>query len=111
MPLAPLVGSGAAATIARSHWWPLVMNVLEPLRIQSSPSRTAMLLRAARSDPPDGSGHADGEDLLAGGDAGQPAGLLPAVPRWTMGAQMSAWMPKHEAAEAWNSRSPRRTRR
>ena len=31
------------------------MNVLEPLRTQSSPSRTAVVFSAARSEPPDGS--------------------------------------------------------
>ena len=31
------------------------MKVLEPLSIQSSPSRTAVVFNAARSEPPDGS--------------------------------------------------------
>ena len=44
-----------AATSTRSADPPLVMKVLEPLRIQSSPSRTAVVLRLARSEPPPGS--------------------------------------------------------
>src|SRR5450759_2163221 len=77
------------------------MKVLEPLRIQSSPSRTAVLLRAARSEPPLGSviamavmispeqkpgsqraqvhqirGHAVGVDPEAGGRRGGELGQL-----------------------------------
>ena len=55
MPLAFFSGLVRAATITRSALKPLVMNVFEPLMIQSSPSRTAVVFSAARSDPPDGS--------------------------------------------------------
>jgi hypothetical protein len=33
----------------------LVMNVFDPLMTHSDPSRTALVRRAARSDPPEGS--------------------------------------------------------
>ena len=55
MPLAFFSGLVRAATTTRSAEQPLVMKVLEPLRIQSSPSRTAVVLSAARSEPPEGS--------------------------------------------------------
>ena len=55
MPLAFFSGLVRAATSTRSAEPPLVMNVLDPLMIQSSPSRTAVVLRLARSDPPPGS--------------------------------------------------------
>jgi hypothetical protein len=55
--LCPRLASGSVrtATITRSAEYPLVMKVLDPLRIQSSPSRTAVVFNAARSEPPDGS--------------------------------------------------------
>ncbi len=52
------------------------MNVLEPLRIQSSPSRTAEVLMPARSLPAPGSVIAIATIDLAADDAGQPALLL-----------------------------------
>ena len=55
MPLAFFSGAVRAATTTRSALPPLVMNVLEPLMTQSSPSRTAVVLRLARSEPPPGS--------------------------------------------------------
>ena len=44
-----------AATSTMSAEPPLVMKVLEPLITQPSPSRTAVVRRFARSDPPPGS--------------------------------------------------------
>ena len=55
MPLAFFSGLVRAATTTRSALPPLVMKVLEPLMIQSSPSRTAVVFRLARSEPPPGS--------------------------------------------------------
>ena len=55
MPLAFFSGLVRAATSTRSAEPPLVMKVLEPLMIQSSPSRTAVVRRLARSEPPPGS--------------------------------------------------------
>ena len=55
MPLAFFSGAVRAATRTMSAEPPLVMKVLDPLMIQSSPSRTAVVLRLARSEPPPGS--------------------------------------------------------
>ena len=55
MPLAFFSGLVRAATTTRSALPPLVMKVLEPLMIQSSPSWTAVVRRLARSEPPPGS--------------------------------------------------------
>ena len=49
------VGSVLQATTNRSALNPLVMNVLDPLTAYSSPSRTAVVRMAARSDPAPGS--------------------------------------------------------
>ena len=54
-PLCPASGSVRATTMTRSELMPAEMNVLEPLRIQSSPSRTAEVLMPARSLPAPGS--------------------------------------------------------
>ena len=56
-PLRRLSGSVEvrATTITRSACMPPVMNVLAPLTIQSSPSRTAVVRMPARSDPVPGS--------------------------------------------------------
>ena len=55
MPLAFFSGVVRVATMTRSALLPLVMNVFDPLMMKSSPSATAVVLSAARSDPPDGS--------------------------------------------------------
>ena len=55
MPFGPFSGSVRAAVMIRSPEKPLVMKVLEPLMTHSSPSRTAVVFSAARSEPPDGS--------------------------------------------------------
>ena len=54
MPLGPgpPVRAKISATVAQV---PLVMNIFAPLRIQSSPSRTALVLRLAASEPVSGS--------------------------------------------------------
>ena len=52
------------------------MKVLEPLRTQSSPSRTAVVFSAARSEPPDGSVIAIAVTSSPVAHAGQPALLL-----------------------------------
>ena len=56
-PLRRLSGSFEvrATTITRSALMPPVMKVLLPLRIQSSPSRTAVVVTPARSEPMPGS--------------------------------------------------------
>jgi len=48
-------GSVTATTIAKSASLPLVMNVFSPLSTQSSPSRRALSLMFAASDPAPGS--------------------------------------------------------
>ncbi len=55
IPLAPLSGAVRTAVKTRSAECPLVMKDLEPLMTHSSPSRTAEVLSAPRSEPPDGS--------------------------------------------------------
>src|SRR5690554_409299 len=55
MPLAPALGSVLAATMTMSACWPLVMKVLEPFRMYSSPSFTALVRMACRSLPAPGS--------------------------------------------------------
>ena len=54
-PARPFDGSVIAATSAKSDRTPLEMNVLEPLRIQSSPSFFAKVRMPARSEPAPGS--------------------------------------------------------
>ncbi|MCY1311845.1 hypothetical protein D9M70_622050 [compost metagenome] len=54
-PLAPWSVAVRATTSTRSAWWPLVMKVFEPLMTYSSPSRTARVLIACRSEPVPGS--------------------------------------------------------
>ena len=44
-----------ATTMTRSDWMPLVMKVLAPFSIQSSPSGRAVLVMPCRSLPADGS--------------------------------------------------------
>ena len=56
---------------------PLVMNVFDPFRTYSSPSRIAVVAMPARSEPVPGSVIATAVIEFAGGDAGQPTlGLL-----------------------------------
>ncbi len=106
MPLAPLLGSVRAATTATSHWWPFVMNVFEPLRIQSpepSSALTAVDLRLARSEPPDGSVMPIDRISSPVATRGRYFCFCSSVPRLTMyGAVTSEWMPKHDATAAVN---------
>lgn len=52
------------------------MKVFEPLMIQSSPSRTAVVFSAARSEPPEGSVIAMAQIFSPARHCGQPALLL-----------------------------------
>ena len=54
-PRAPAAGSVLAATQNTSAWTELVMKILEPFSTYWSPSFTAVVSRAATSEPPDGS--------------------------------------------------------
>src|SRR5207247_1294550 len=51
MPRAPALGSVFANTTVQAAWPALVMNVFEPLRTYSSPSRTAVDFIEATSEP------------------------------------------------------------
>ncbi len=76
------------------------MNVLEPLRIQSEPSRTADVLRFARSEPADGSVMPIAA-TATGGHARQPLLLLLLLSdarSTTYGVTISKWMPKLDAS-------------
>jgi hypothetical protein len=55
IPFEPALGSVFAHTITRSTCTPLVIKVLEPLRIYSSPSFTALVRIPAESLPAHGS--------------------------------------------------------
>ena len=65
-----------AATSTRSAEYPFVMKVLDPFTIQSSLSRAAVVLRAARSEPPEGSVMPMAVIELAAAELGQPPPLL-----------------------------------
>ena len=86
------------------------MKVLEPLITQSSPSRTAVVLSAARSDPPLGS-------VIPIAVRSSPE-ATPGSHRWRCssvvsstryGATMSAWMPTHEDSAALTLESSSRS--
>ena len=82
------------------------MNVLEPLRIQSSPSRTAVVFSAARSEPPLGSVMAMAVTISPEQKPGSHRCFCSSVPRSTRyGATQSVWMPKQEEAAAVNFES------
>ena len=94
IPRAFFSGEVRAATTTRSAEPPLVMKVLEPLRIQSSPSRTAVVLSAARSEPPEGSVIPIAVSSSPVQNRGSQRCFCSSVVRWTRyGATMSAWMP------------------
>src|SRR6478752_5977412 len=79
------------------------MKVLEPLTIQSSPSRTAVVFSAARSEPPEGSVIAMPQMSSPAAMPGSQRCFCSSVPRSTMyGGQTSAWIPKHEETAALN---------
>ena len=51
-------GASGSVLVIRKTYWQLcapVVNILEPLMIQPSPSRTARVLQVATSEPPSGS--------------------------------------------------------
>ena len=75
------------------------MKVFEPLRIQSSPSRTAVVRSAARSEPPDGSVIPIAVRISPVQNLGSQRSRCSSVVRCTRyGATMSAWMPTQEAS-------------
>ena len=101
IPRAFLDGSVRAATITRSALYPLVMKVFEPFRIQSSPSRTAVVLSAARSEPPLGSVIAIAQTSSPVQNRGSQRAFCSSVVSSTRyGAQTLPWMPKHEEMDA-----------
>ena len=85
------------------------MNVLDPFRIQSSPSRTAVDLRLARSEPPDGSviaiAHSSSPLTKPGSQRSRCSSVVSST---RYGATMSAWIPWQEpsAIETRPSSSP-----
>ncbi len=75
------------------------MNVLDPLRTQSSPSLTAVVFSAARSEPPDGSVMPIAVRISPEQKPGSQRCLCSSVVRCTRyGATMSAWMPRQEGS-------------
>ena len=51
-------GAAGSVLVIRKTYWQLcapVVNILEPLMTQPSPSRTARVLQVATSEPPSGS--------------------------------------------------------
>ncbi len=77
------------------------MKVLLPLTTQWSPSRTAVVFSAARSEPPPGSVIAMAQILSPEAIGGSQRSFCSWVPRSTMyGGQTSLWMPKHEPTAA-----------
>src|SRR5450631_2683059 len=82
------------------------MKVLEPLRTQSSPSRSAVLLSAARSEPPLGSVIAIAVIVVPEQKPGSQRCFCSCVPSSTRyGATQSVWIPKQEDAAALNLES------
>ncbi len=101
MPLAPFSGEVRTAVTTRSALKPLVMKVLEPLMTQPSPSRTAVVLSAARSEPPPGSVMPIARRISPETMPGSQRSFCSCVPRATMyGAVMSVWMPTQDASAA-----------
>ena len=79
------------------------MNVLDPFRIQSSPSRTAVDFRLARSEPPDGSVIAMAVSRSPATKPGSQRSRCSSVVSSTRyGATMSAWMPWQEPSDMDN---------
>ena len=75
------------------------MNVFEPLSTQSSPSRTAVVLSAARSEPPDGSVMPMAVTISPEQNPGSQRCFCSSVVRCTRyGATMSPWMPRQEGS-------------
>ncbi len=75
------------------------MNVLEPLRIQSEPSRTADVLRFARSEPADGSVMPIAATASPAAMRGSHCCFCSSDARsTTYGVTMSKWMPKLDAS-------------
>ena len=77
------------------------MNVLEPFRIQSSPSRTALVLSAARSEPPLGSVIAIAQISSPVQNRGSHRAFCSSVVSSVRyGAQTLPWMPKQDEMDA-----------
>ena len=99
--MARLVGSVRAATSTRSALKPLVMNVFEPFTTYASPSRTAVVLRLARSLPPLGSvipiAVTSSPVQNRGSQRSRCSGVVSST---RYGATTSEWMPMHEDSEA-----------
>ena len=94
MPLAFFSGLVRAATTTMSAEPPLVMKVLEPLMTQSSPSRTAVVLRLARSEPPPGSVMPMAVTSSPVAERGSQRARCSSLVRCDeVGGVMSAWMP------------------
>ena len=75
------------------------MNVLDPFRIQSSPSWTAVVFSAARSEPPDGSVMPIAVRSSPAQKPGSHRFFCSSVVRCTRyGATMSAWMPTQDGS-------------
>ncbi len=75
------------------------MNVLEPLTTHSSPSRTAVVFSAARSEPPLGSVMPIAVRISPEQKPGSQRCCCSSVVRCTRyGATMSAWMPTQEGS-------------
>ncbi len=93
-PLGLLLRRVRAATTTMSAEPPLVMKVFEPLMTQSSPSRTAVVRSAARSEPPDGSVMPIAVSSSPVQKRGSHRSFCSSLVRWTRyGATMSLWMP------------------
>ena len=76
------------------------MKVLEPLRIQSSPSRTAVVFNAARSEPPEASVMPMAVRISPDTKPGSQRSRCSSVVSSTRyGATMSAWMPWQELSD------------
>ena len=84
MPLAPLPGSVMAATMTTSAWMPLVMKILEPLRIQPSPSLTALVRMPCTSEPAPGSVIARAPTASPVTIFGNQCCFCSSVPKWLM---------------------------
>ena len=75
------------------------MNVFDPLSTQSSPSLTAVVFSAARSEPPDGSVIPIAVRISPVQKPGSHRFFCSSVVRCTRyGATMSAWMPTHDGS-------------
>ena len=85
------------------------MKVFEPFTIQSSPSRTAVVLSAARSEPPLGSVMPMAVTISPVQKPGSQRCFCSSVHRSRRyGATTSPWMPRHDdtAAETRDISSP-----